>query len=159
MLSKQDQLRNGRIKPKVSQKNKDRQKHSQGSKIDCGRIKEPYEHCNSGRGTLLIPKFMKWVSEQPKNKGLERHHYFTGSGKLDCFIVCISPTLHHAIHFGDIGVQGYINEVGRINLILSSMAVFEEWINKTECYEYKPLLDEIMANPENAVEIARNFQL
>ena len=87
MLSKK--FNHNRIKgEKPSQKNKDRK-----------RYKVKFRHENSWRGSLLMPEFMEYVASQDRYKGLERHHYFTGGGRLDCFISCVTPKMHSDIHF------------------------------------------------------------
>jgi hypothetical protein len=120
------------------------------------RLKPKYKHKNSGKGGLLIKDFTKWLKN---NYSGEIHHFYGGrmGKKLDCFIVMANCDLHRQIHFGDIGVQGFIDREGEYNLIQNSMELLQLWVNEEVRHEYQELIDSVLADMDRAVEIAKAF--
>lgn len=158
MLTKKFPKRSGIKGEPKSQKNKDRTEP---------RIKEVYKHKQSGKGHVLISSFRAWIKQQYADKGLEIHHFYGSSmGKYDCFVTIIGHELHAKIHHGanDGGVKNYIEMRGERILIIESMRLMERWLNDAltdwkMIKKYQPLIDAILADVDNAVNIAKNFNL
>ena len=108
---------------------------------------------------MLIPDFWKWLKY---NFSGEIHHFFGNNrlgGRYDCFICVIPPELHREIHFGSLGVRGYIEREGEHNLIRASMELLQDWVDESSSFEYQCLIDAVLNDIDMAIDIAKGFDV
>ena len=116
------------------------------------------------RYELVLTKYMKWLHRE--YPGLDVHHWIPRSkiGRNDFFVVMLDHDYHISVVHGDISPSGYVELVGRDELIFSSCKLFIEWLKSDLCDDFHrgfliPMIHAIKEDSENAEQITKNFSL